>query len=148
MSALTSKRAVRPKRFTTISLAATPSVSYWQGGVVGFNTATGLVVKSQPLTTFWPIGLCVEDTVLGAGGGNLLIELFREVSAIWRVNDGTVVAASIGSLCYELDDQTVSNTDATNTLSVAGRVWAVDSVRGVLVEPVVIAVGDLSAIDS
>lgn len=38
----------------------------------------------------------------------------------------------VGRVCYTLDDQTVTSTP---TGSIAGRVWAVDSVLGVLVEP-------------
>lgn len=63
-----------------------------------------------------------------------MVNLDREVVARWYDNDtGTaVVAANVGSDCYILDDHTVTGSSTGN--SVAGRVWQVDSVKGVLVE--------------
>jgi hypothetical protein len=138
VTALAAKRAVKFKRFTTISLAATASDTYYQGALVGFDTATGLLVVGQALTTFVPIGKVVEDTTLGAGGGSVLVELFREVVAMWFANSADtdeVTSTSIGGLAYVVDDQTVADNDSSNTRSVLGRVWAIDSAKGVLVEP-------------
>jgi hypothetical protein len=149
VTALGVKRIARHVRATTIELSAA-AATYYQGALVGFDTATGLIKKGQPLTTFWPIGLCSEDTVL-SGTGLLPITLFRELTAYWFLSDGSVDAATVGNLCYVVDDQTVAKTDAANTLSVAGRVWRFDSSvtpNRVLVEPVFIAVGDLSGVDS
>ena len=134
MTALTSKRASRTKSFTTIELAHAAEQVY-QGGIACFDTSTGKVTKAKASTTLHPIGLYVEDQ-LAADGDLVLVRLFEEVHAIWRANDGTdtVVAGDVGGLCYLVDDQTVANADATNTRSVAGRVWAIDSAKGVLVE--------------
>lgn len=136
--ALADKRTTRIKKFSTLDAPATASVTYYQGAVVGWNTATGLLVKGQALTTFIPIGKVAETVTLGAGGGTVKVELFREVQAMWmnnRTAGEAVAAANRGGLAYLYDDDTVGVDDDTNTLSVFGRVWAVDSQKGVLVEP-------------
>lgn len=145
------KRAVRPFKFSSIELAATASIEYKQGSYVGFDTATGLIKLGQALTTFIGVGFVAESKTLGAGGGSILIALPREVVAYWMANDATntVVATDIGGLAYVLDDQTVKRDDDTNTLSVMGRVWKLDSIKGVLVEPLmtVSGKGTLSGLD-
>ncbi len=138
MTALAAKRALRIKTYTQISLAATASDTYYQGALVGWDTATGLLVVGQETTTFVPVGTVVEDTVIGSGGGSILVNLFHELRAIWFVNStgDAVDTADIGTICYVEDDQTVSDTDNSNARSVAGRVWALDTTKGVLVEPI------------
>lgn len=131
------KRALKFQQFSSKELPATASVEYKQGSLVGWDTATGLIKLGQALTTFKPIGTVAESKTLGAGGGTVLVKLFREVTAIWMLNDVTtpVVATDRGGLAYVLDDQTVQRTDATNTLSVLGMVWELHATKGVLVEP-------------
>lgn len=148
MTALLAPRHWRKKSMSVAELAAAASNTYYQGALVGFDTSTGLLIKGQPSTTFWPIGVVAETKVVGSGGGTVLVHLFRELWAWWFVNDTTVTSAMVGGLCYVLDDQTVSGTDGSNTRSVMGRVWAVDAAKGVLVEPVYISTGDLSGVDS
>ncbi len=152
MTALTKKRVSREVSLTHVELPAAASTKYYQGGVVGWDlAANGILKKAAPLTNFRAIGTVVEDKELGAGGGTILVKLFREVKAYWFANDAggeAVVANDLGQLCYWRDDQTVGRDDDTNTLSVAGRVWRVDAVRGVLVEPDYNVAGDLSALDA
>ncbi len=135
MTALAKSRANRLKRYSNLELAA-KNEAVFKGGLACFDTSTGLVAKGFVSTTLIPIGLFHEDSA-AAAGKTVLVDLFREIQAAWFVNDGgaPVVAADVGGLAYILDDQTVSNTDATNTKSVLGRVWAIDTVKGVLVEP-------------
>jgi hypothetical protein len=140
MAALTSKRSVRTRKFSSLDLPAVASASYFQGGVVGFDTATGtgLIVKATVTATFVAIGVVAEDKVLGAGGGSITVNLFTEKTLAWFNNataGDAIAAADVGDLCYWLDDNTVAQNDATNTRSVAGRTWAIDSAKGVLVEP-------------
>lgn len=138
MTAMAKRRAVRAKRCKQLLMPAAASVTYYQGALVGFDTAgTGLIIKGAVSATFVPIGLVAEDTVLGAGGGSVLVDLFEEKSLAWFVNataGDACAATDVGKLCYVLDDQTVAANDATNTRSVAGRIWGFDSAKGVLVE--------------
>jgi hypothetical protein len=144
------KRALRKKVFSGLECPATASVEYKQGSLVGWDTATGLIRLGAASTTFKPIGFVTESKTLGAGGGSVHVTLFREVVGFWMLNDVTapVVATDRGGLAYVLDDQTVQRTDATNTLSVLGMVWALDASKGVLVEPMFAAADpNLSGLD-
>ncbi len=134
--ALSAKRALRPVKFESKDLPAS-AATYYQGGLVGWDTSVGRVIKGATSTTFLPIGTVVEDTVISSNGDLLSVKLFREATAIWMRNlvGDPVVAATRGGLCYVEDDDTVRLTDATNTKSVCGRVWDVDATKGVLVEP-------------
>jgi hypothetical protein len=146
MAAQTAKRAVKRYKAKYVELAATTQQVY-QGGIACFDTSTGLVAKAVPSTTMIPIGTFTEDKNVAAGG-TVVVELFRELDAVWFKNDATVVAATVGGLCYLLDDQTVSNTDNTNTRSVAGRVWKISATDGVLVEPIYDAHTRLGGLDA
>lgn len=136
MAAQTAKRIVRPVQFKTKELPAT-AATYFQGSTVCFDTSVGRIVKAAASTTLLPIGYSTEDKVIATNGDLLHVTLYREVHAFWFVNlaAAPVLAANLGQLCYLADDQSVRVDDNTNANSVAGRVWALDSVRGVLVEP-------------
>lgn len=134
MAALSASRIRQTEKMSSVVLAGKAEQVY-QGGIACFDTSTGLVAKAFASTTLHPIGTYVDDQ-LTASGGTVLVRLFEEVTLTWFTNDTTnpVVAADIGGLCYLLNDQTVADTDLTNTLSVAGRVWKIDSVKGVGVQ--------------
>lgn len=134
MAALTSKKAVRTVKFKTIELVGKVEQVY-QGGRACFDTSTGLVAKAFVSTTLVPIGVYAEDQ-LTTSGQTVLIDLDKEVTARWFPNYATdpVVAADIGKDCYMFNDQEVAKTSGSSARSVAGRVWKIDSVKGVLVE--------------
>jgi hypothetical protein len=149
MAALTQKRMSRSVKFSDVELAA-KNEAVFQGGIACFDTSTGLVAKAFVSTTLIPIGLFAEDSA-AAASKVVPVKLFREVEAVWMPNAGggeAVVAANIGGLCYLRDDNTVGVDDDTNTLSVFGRVWKLDTNRGVLVEPLYTAgEGTVSGLD-
>lgn len=137
MAALTTQRMTLETRFKNKAFPLNASTKAWQGGIACLDTSTGHVTKGQAGTTFKKIGEFAETVDNSAGGDgalSVLVSLDREVVARWYDNDsGTAVtAANVGSDCYILDDHTVTGASSGN--SVAGRVWAVDSVKGVLVE--------------
>jgi hypothetical protein len=144
MSALANKRITKLRKFSTLELPG-KAEQVFQGGIACWDTSTGLVAKAFVSTTLHPIGYftpsspAADGSVTTPASGTVEVTLFREIEAAWFNNDGTVVAGTLGNLCYLLDDQTVSNTDNTNTRSAFGRVWAIDTVRGVLVEPLLTA---------
>jgi hypothetical protein len=107
MAALTARRAVKTKKFTTIELPGTIQQVY-QGGVACFDTSTGLVAKAAASTTMIPIGKFAESKLV-ASGETVLVELFRELECEWLANSvaNAVDAAAVGSLVYLEDDQTV-----------------------------------------
>lgn len=134
--ALTKSRQLKVVRATSIALAG-KNEAVFKGGLACFDTSTGLVVKGFASTTLIPIGTFAEDSA-AAAGKTVLVNLFRELHAVWMVNAAggeAILAANVGGLAYLRDDNTVGVDDDTNTLSVLGRVWKVDAVKGVLVEP-------------
>jgi hypothetical protein len=134
--ALTKTRALKMFVAKNLELPAA-NEAVFKGGVACWDTSTGLATKGVASTTLIPIGTYAEDRAAVAGG-TVLIILFRELNAIWMVNAAggeAVTASQLGGLAYLRDDNTVGVDDDTNTLSVLGRVWRIDSVRGVLVEP-------------
>jgi len=145
MTALAARRAVKEFTASTIELPGTAETIY-EGGRCSWDTTTGKVCKDKTATegTLIPIGRFYGNQPAGtdaagttiASGGTVLVKLDRELRAMWMVNSGTVpvVAADRGNYCYIEDDQTVRGDDGYTTHAVAGRVWAVDSTKGVLVE--------------
>jgi hypothetical protein len=107
-----------------------------RGKMACLDTSTGECVAGQASTTLIHIGSFAEDVDNSAGGSAVPVnvDLDRElVVRYWDNDTGSAVAASdVGSDCYILDDSTVTMTSAGH--SKAGRVWAVDTVRGVAVE--------------
>lgn len=148
MAALTARRANRLKKYSHLDLVGTAQ-AVWHGGVACFDTSTGLVAKAAISTTMIPIGLFTKSETVAASGV-VTIELFKEISAIWMANlaAAPVLAANVGGLCYLADDQSVRVDDVTNTASVAGRVWAIDTIKGVLVEPHMTAGDRLGGLDA
>jgi len=135
---ITQKRMIRKVTITTFEFAATVSQDYFQGGAVGLDYSTGLLDKMGASDTMVPIGLVVEDTEIGSGGGTVLVRLFDEASCVWfkgdAVGDGVVAADDVGKVAYYLDDETVSINADYNNNPEAGIILAVDSAKGVLVK--------------
>jgi len=135
MTALASSRLSRPFKFSGIELPGA-NETVFQGGRACVDTSTGLVVKGTASTTLIPIGVFTESQTTPVGG-TVHITLDREIVARWYANSSSTDAITSAQLlqnCFAVDDQTVAKTNGSNTRSVAGRVWRVDPLRGVLVE--------------
>ncbi len=107
----------------------------YKNGLACIDTSTGLVAKGFASTTLIPIGFYMQDQ-LTAAGGTVEVLLFNEITAAYYANSTStdlIAVAQIGSNAFVVDDQTVAKTSATNTRSVAGFIWGVDAVKGVLV---------------
>lgn len=81
------------------------------------------------------IGLFAEDQYDAAADTLVNVDLLEEKTLVWFRNatDSDAVAATdFGKDVYFFDDHSVTIT--STGASKAGRVWAVDSVKGVLVE--------------
>ncbi len=111
----------------------TDTITFEKGEMACLDTATGLLTKGAVSLTLIPVGY-FDESGTGDGVAEVRVRLFKELRLHWWDNDsgGTpVVATDIGTLCFILDDRTVS-ADSTGR-SVAGRVFGVNSVLGVLV---------------
>lgn len=105
----------------------------WKNAVIGIDLGTGKVVPASTRTDLVVIGKAAETVDATSGDKLLNVRLAREIWVEWLVNDGTSIAQTdLGGFCYLKDDQSVTITPTG--ASVAGRIWAVDSARGVAVE--------------
>ncbi len=106
-----------------------------KGEMLCIDTTTGTVQVGAASTTLVPIGYATES-LTGDGVKKINVRFFKEKKMHWWTNDGTnpVLAANIGSNVYIVNATTVSISSATNTRSIAGRAWALDTKLGVLVE--------------
>lgn len=126
-------RMTRNEAWEYVEIPLTNTDVVERGEMAVLDTGTGLVTLGAVSTTLRPIGYFDEDRT-GDGTTDVRVRLFQEIRIHWWENDsGTaVVAADVGSLCFILDERTVSG-DGT-ARSAAGRVWAVNTVNGVAVE--------------
>lgn len=127
-------RTIRDTRTLRIILTAT--VVAERGHVACIDTATGRLVRAGDSETLLPIGYFGENAT-GDGSTRVLVELFEPMTLQYFPSDAApnhVTEANIGDLVYFTDDSVVS-TLATDR-SVAGRVFAVDTIDGVGVLPV------------
>lgn len=136
MSALTNSRVVRQVTMKVVNLPLA-AVSVFLGGMACIDVSTGYCTKGAAananLVRIGNFANTVDNSGGAAGDLQVSVVLDKEIVADWYANatGGAAVSALFGS-CYILDDQTVTNSSSGN--SVAGRVWAVDSTYGVLVE--------------
>jgi len=130
--------AQRSRRILTwkrMALPLTNAVAVEKGELICIDTATGLFDKGGVSTTLLPVGYADED-LTGDGTVLLHVTLFDEKRLhVWDNDTGTpVTAADIGSDAYIVDERSVSSSSATNTRSVAGRIFGVTS-EGVIIDP-------------
>lgn len=141
MAALTQKRMTRNETFRTKSLPLATGQTVYQGGMACYDTAAlGALKKGASGTsTLVRIGNFAENADNSASGAPFVnVRLDKELFAAWYDNAtgaGAITMATNGfGPAYILDDHTVTATAGSN--AIAGRVWDVDSVKGVLVEKI------------
>lgn len=135
MAALTQSRMPRRETIQTFSFPLAVQQVY-KGGVACYDTAAlGSVKKGAASATLAPIGWFEEDMLNSGAAGSVSVQvrLQWEIQATWWENFGNItLAANLFGVAYFVDDHTVSATVGTNCI--AGRIWDVDPVKGVLVE--------------
>lgn len=98
------------------------------GGLTVAN-ATGYAAPGSVATTLTYLGRA-DESVDNTGGANAAkTVLVRRQKAFYWKNHGAdlVTQASLGKVCYIVDDETVAATNGTNTRSAAGVVIGLDS---------------------
>jgi hypothetical protein len=108
---------------------AAGSVAF-KAAIAAIDLSTGKVEPGHAEGDLFVIGRFAEAMDATLGEKQVNVDLLREMRVDWYANDG-IVAADVGQLAYLADDQTVT---ATPGGSVAGRIWLVDSVKGVAIE--------------
>jgi hypothetical protein len=105
----------------------------FKNGMACIAIGTGKVVQGAASTSLFVIGKFAETVDATAGDKLVNVQLAREIWVEWFANDSSSVAATdLGGICYVKDDQSVTITPTG--ASTAGRVWGVDSAKGVAVE--------------
>ncbi len=136
MSALAQARSVVETRFKQIPLPLKTLLVAYAGGMACIDSADGCVKPGvSGVTTLTRVGDFAEslDNSANTGSSNVLVNLDKELVGKWYDNaTGGAAVVTLFTSCYVLDDHTVTATSGSN--SVAGRVWAIDTVKGILVE--------------
>lgn len=139
MSALTAARntkAYAPGTLRSYPMDALAVI--YEGGIVALDS-TGYAVPGSASTTQLAVGIAMESKTAGAVDGDTSITVNTGVFSI--AVDSAFAATNVGSLCYILNDQTVTMTSAAH--SIAGVVAALDGTTGAWV-----SIGLEAAIDN
>lgn len=128
-------RMTRNERWEYAQFVLANTIVVEKGKMACLDTSSGEATNGAVSTTLRPIGYW-DESITGDGTAEVRVRLFDHLRLHWWDNDtGTAVdAADIGSLCFILDETTVS-ADSTSR-SVAGRVYAINATNGVLVDMV------------
>ena len=142
MSALADKRQSQSKSIKKLSMTLTSGKVAYQGGLACIALGTSKVVPGVSGGNIAPIGTFLENKDATSAAKVVQVELFREIWPEWWDNatstDAVAASTDIGKVCYLFDDHTVTINPTVAAGRVPfGRVWAVDSLKGVLVEPFV-----------
>lgn len=110
------------------------AVKIFAGALVAAD-ASGFVTKGATATTLTYLGRAEESKDNSAGAAGAQSITVRRNRAFKFKNSGAdaVTQASLGKVCYIVDDETVAGTNGTNTRSAAGKVVGIES-DGVWVE--------------
>jgi hypothetical protein len=140
VTAQSTERARSVEKFTYRVFTLATGNKAWKHARIGIDLSTGKLEPMHAESDLLDIGVADETVDATSADKDLNVNLEREVIAQWMANGtaGDAVASTdVGKICYALDDQTVSILPIGK--SIAGRVWAVSSTRGVLVERLPIA---------
>jgi hypothetical protein len=134
VTALTKERSRSQEAWKYIQFTLASGNKAYKGGLAAIDQSTGKCEPGHNESDLFPVGVFAETVDATSAEKLVNVDLQEEIWVEWWKNDtGTAVtAAMVTGLCYILDDQTVT-ADATGA-SIAGRVWKVDSVKGVAVQ--------------
>lgn len=136
MAALTQSRF--SPGYTTLKNVPLPIASgtkVFLGGIACLDTSAHLATNAAAgNANLIPVGEWLENTDNTAGPSTIyaMCNLTNEVTIRWYDSDtggNAVTSGNLYSNVYLLDDHTVTTSSSGN--SIAGRVWAVDPVKGV-----------------
>lgn len=127
MTALVADRNTQMKDGKLIAVPVATAKKIFAGSLVAAN-ATGYATPGAVATTLTYLGRA-EETVDNPGADGAKTVLVRRGEAFKFANHGAdaVTQASLGKVCYIVDDQTVALTNGTGTRSAAGIVIGVDA---------------------
>jgi hypothetical protein len=140
MSTLTGPRVAPPVSIKFKFLPLAGLAKAFRGGQCAADISSGCVRPAAANNAnLINIGQFAQDVDLSgqAASGFVNVELGREIWAYWYDNAtgaNAVAASNLFQNVYMLDDHTVTTSTGTGS-AVAGRVWDVDPLQGVLIQP-------------
>jgi len=134
VTALAANKALAREVWNNRTFTAKSGETIYQGALVAIELGTAYVVEATGASNQFVIGTARRSCDASTAAASITVDLEREIRIVYFANGSTIVAADHGKICYVADDQTVSLSPTSSGASVAGRVWGVDSVRGVAVE--------------
>lgn len=138
MTALAAERARRFEALKNIDMTLKSGTKAYQGGQCFLELATGKVVPGTATSAgagYRFLGVFLNTVDATSADKTVRVDLQAEVLIEWFANGTStdqVQATDVGGVAYTLDDQTVSILGTGKTP--AGRIWKVDSVKGVAIE--------------
>lgn len=132
--ALTADRHTPYKDGALLPMPVAASAVCFAGGLAVAN-ASGYVAPGSTATTLTYLGRFEEHVDNSGGANGDKTVLVRRGKAFKFANSGSdpVTQASLGKVCYIVDDETVAATNGSNTRSAGGIVVGLDA-DGVWVE--------------
>ncbi len=136
MSALTQARSDVVVRFKSVPLPLAAALTAYTGGMACIDIVAGSckpgVAANANLVRVGSFAESIDNSA-GTGTAAVMVKLDKELVGQWYENaTGAAAVVTLFTNAYILDDHTVTVTSGSN--SIAGRVWAIDTVKGVLVE--------------
>lgn len=134
MTALAQDRMKMMERWTYRQFSLASGNLAYKNGICCADLSTGKVEPGHAEADLLYIGTFAEQVDATSVEKLVNVNLGQEIEIEWFANSGTfpVLAANTFGLCFIEDDQTVSLAAAGR--AVAGRIWGVDSLKGVAVQ--------------
>ena len=139
MSALTQARFGQFSTYDVVPLPLASGEKVFRNGIACIDTSAHLAKNgASGNANLIPVGEWLDsyDNSAGTGTVQVMCRLYQEITVRWYASDtggNAVTSSNLYSDVYILDDQTVTTSSSGN--SKAGKVWAVDAVKGVGVVP-------------
>jgi hypothetical protein len=119
------------ERWTRHQFTLASGYKAFKNGAIGLDLSTGKVEPMHGESDLLFIGVAHETVDALLADKLLDVHLLMEINVEFFASAGGITAANIGTIAYFTDDQTVT---LTPTGAVAGRIWGVDTAKGVGVE--------------
>lgn len=134
MTALAAARMLTRERWTRRNFTLASGNIAYQGGIACLDMSTGKVEPGHAEGDLLVIGTFARTVDATSADKAVDVDLGQEIEVVWYANGSSIASTDAGKLCYVSDDQTVTLTPASGGAPTAGRIWAVDTTRGVAVQ--------------
>jgi hypothetical protein len=138
MAALTAKQSRQEERWKFKEFTLASGNKCFEGGAIFLNPATGKCVSGTNVggaSTYIFLGPAAQDVDATSADKLVNVDFLSELVLTWWDNGAgadAIASTDIGAYAYALDDHTATIVAAAH--SHLGKIWAVDAIKGVLIE--------------